>query len=79
MRKSYLDVKESAKFSEKSLRRNLNDIPILSTGGYNDTILKMIANQFNTEIVKCREYLRFIITAIDYMNKWTNDCFFTFD
>lgn len=53
-------------------------MPILSTGGYNDTFLKFIANCFNTKIVKCREYMRFVTTAIDYLNKWTNDCFFSY-
>lgn len=44
-------------------------MPILSTGGYNDTFLKFVANIFNTRIVKCREYMRFVIKAIDFLNK----------
>ena len=54
-------------------------IPILSTGGYSDVFLKFIANCFNTRIVKCREFMIFVVTALDYLNKWTNDCFFTLD
>ena len=46
----------------------------------NNEFLKFIANVFNSKIVKCREqHLRFLISAIDYLNKWTNDCFFCFD
>ena len=54
-------------------------MPILSTGGYNDFFLNFIANSFNTKIVKCREFMKFVITAMDYLNKSTNDCFFTLD
>ena len=54
-------------------------MPILSTGVYNDTFLKFISTCFNTKIVKCREYMRFVITAIDYLNSTTNDCFFSLD
>lgn len=50
--------------------------PILSTGGYNDTFLRTIANVFQNKILKCRETLRFVIKAIDYTNRTTNDCFF---
>ena len=42
--------------------------PILSTGGYHDTFLKFIGNVFNSKIVKCHEYLKFVTTAIDYLN-----------
>jgi len=47
----------------------MNLMPILSTGGYNDTFLKFVANIFNTRIVKCREYMRFVIKAIDFLNR----------
>lgn len=52
-------------------------MPLLSTGGYNDQCLSFISNCFNTQIVKCHEFILFLTTAIDYLNKWTNDCFFT--
>jgi len=51
-------------------------MPMLSTGGYNDSCLKFVSNCFNTRIVKCRDFQLFLITAIDYLNKWTNDCFY---
>ena len=54
-------------------------MPIFSTGGYNDTFLSFIANCFQTKIVKFREFMKFIITAMDHLNEFTNDCFFTFD
>lgn len=54
-------------------------MPILSTGGYNDRFLKFIACCFNSKIVKCREFMRFVMTAIDYLNNSANDCFFTLD
>ena len=49
---------------------------ILSTGGYNNDFLKTISNRFNTEIIKCREYLKFVVKAIDFLNKKTNDAMF---
>ena len=52
-------------------------MPILGTGGYNDDFLKFVSHVFNTQVVKCREILPFVINAIDYLNKYTNDCFFT--
>jgi type II pantothenate kinase len=52
-------------------------MPILSTGGYNDKFLTFVSNVFNTQVVKCRgDYLHFVIKALDYLNKYTNDCFF---
>ena len=51
-------------------------MPILGTGGYNDQFLKFVGHVFNTQVVKCREILPFVINAIDYLNKYTNDCFF---
>ena len=54
-------------------------MPILSTGGYNDPFLKFISTCFNSKIVKCREYLRFVIKGIDKLNEQTNDCFFILD
>lgn len=42
-------------------------------------MLKFIANCFNSRIVKMRDLTRFVILAIDYLNRWTNDCFFNLD
>ena len=50
--------------------------PILSTGGYNDIFLRFIANLFESKIFKCHETLSFIIQAIDFINRTSNDCFF---
>ena len=55
---------------------NLTIPSILSTGGYNDTFLRFVANVFSRKIYKCGETLRFVIKAIDYINRTTNDCFF---
>ena len=55
---------------------DINVPPILSTGGYNDTFLRIISNVFQKQILKCRETLKFVIKAIDYTNQTTNDCFF---
>ena len=49
---------------------------ILSTGGYNDQFLKFLSLSFRTQIVKCHEYLQFVIKAIDFLNKHTNDAMF---
>ena len=78
-KKSFIDYEADSEFCQSYITKNMNHMPILSTGGYNDKFLKFLANCFNTKIVKCREYMRFVITAIDYLNKWTNDCFFTLD
>lgn len=58
------------------MTEKLNLPAILSTGGYNDQFLKFISNVFKTKIVKCHEYLRFVIKSIDYLDTVTNDCFF---
>ena len=50
--------------------------PILSTGGYNDTFLRFVANVFHSKILKCSQTLNFVVKAIDYLNRTTNDCFF---
>ena len=51
-------------------------MPILSTGGYNDHFLRFVSHTFNTEVVKCRDFTPFVILALDFLNKYTNDCFF---
>lgn len=76
-KKTTIELKKCFEFNEKFYRQNMFQMPILSTGGYNDQCLMFIANCFNTKIVKCREFLIFLTTAIDYLNKWTNDCFFS--
>ena len=59
-RKSFVDCAEGAEFHQKSLKSYSRNMPILSTGGYNDTFLKFIANCFGTKIFKCREYMTFV-------------------
>jgi len=49
---------------------------IMSTGGYNDQFMRFVANVFKTQIVKCHEFLRFVVHSIDYIDKFTNDCFY---
>lgn len=50
---------------------------ILSTGGYNDRFLTFVSHVFNSQVVKCRgDFLHFVVRALDYLNKHTNDCFF---
>ena len=56
--------------------QNVHVPPILSTGGYNDTFLRFVAHVFDNKILKCRETLRYVISAIDFINRTTNDCFF---
>lgn len=48
----------------------------MSSGGYNDQFLRLIANVFKTKIVKCHEYVRFVVRSIDYIDRTTNDCFY---
>ena len=49
---------------------------ILSTGGYHDTFLKFIGHVFNSKIVKCHDYINFVTKSIDYLNHYTNNCFY---
>lgn len=58
------------------MKRDYQGMPILSTGGYNDNFLRFVSHLFNTEVVKCRDFIPFVTIAIDYLNKYTNDCFF---
>lgn len=57
-------------------KRDFFKSPLLSTGGYNDHFLRFVAHTFNAQIVKCRDFLSFVIHAIDYLDKFTNDAFF---
>ena len=50
--------------------------PILSTGGYNDSFLKFISASLGSQIVKCHDHLHYVICAIDFLNKHTNDAMF---
>jgi hypothetical protein len=77
MKKNILDYRVSQEFFEQAVKRDFHGMPILSTGGYNDRFLTFVSHVFNTQVVKCRgDYLNFVVKAIDYLNKHTNDCFF---
>lgn len=62
-------MEQSAELATGFIKKNLRQIPILSTGGYNDPFLKFISTCFNSKIVKCREYLKFVIKGIDKLNE----------
>ena len=38
--------------------------------------MRFIANVFKSKIIKCHEYVRFVVHSIDYIDSFTNDCFF---
>lgn len=76
IRKNIIDFRKSNEFFEDAVKRDYQGMPILSTGGYNDHFLRFVSHVFNTEVVKIRDFLPFVIRAIDYLNKYTNDCFF---
>lgn len=78
-KKNIIDYRESNDFFEYNMKRDYCGMPILSTGGYNDQILRFVSHLFNTEVIKCREFIPFVTIAIDYLNKYTNDCFFKLD
>ena len=67
---------KSADLAQEKIICDFSETPILSTGGYNNHFLKFISNIFNSQIVKCRDFMHFVINAIDYLNKSTNDCFY---
>lgn len=76
-RKNILDYRESEHLFEHAMRRSFEGMPILSTGGYNDRFLTFVSHVFQTQVVKCRgDFLHFVVKALDYLNKHTNDCFF---
>lgn len=61
-------------------RKNFFKMPVLCTGGMqHDRILSFIDNCFNAQVIKCSDYLNFVILALDYLNNTTNDCFFRLD
>ena len=49
---------------------------IPSTGGYNDFYLKFLQDSFSIEIQKTHEFFAYVVSAIDFLNRNTNDCFF---
>lgn len=73
--KSNLELKSQIKF-ENNLPLTFKVPLILSTGGYNDQFLLFLSLSFRTQIVKCHEYLHFVVKAIDYLNTNTNDAMF---
>lgn len=76
-RKQVIDLQEQNTFDWQVQQLEvMNTPPILSTGGYNDTFLRFVSSVFQAKIFKCRETLRFVVKAIDYVNRTTNDCFF---
>ena len=77
-RKQVIDLQESIHIDEQMARKlpSLSIPPILSTGGYNDKFLHFVSNVFASKILKCHNTLSFVIKAIDYINRTTNDCFF---
>ena len=68
-------MKEELKF-EKNFSIEFKLPLILSTGGYNDAYLQQVSSLLKADVLKCREYLRFVIKAIDFLNKKTNDAMF---
>lgn len=77
LKKNVLDYRKSETFYEEAVKRDFQGMPILSTGGYNDHFLTFVSHVFNTQVVKCRgDYINFVVKALDYLNKHTNDCFF---
>lgn len=76
-RKNILDYRQSEHLFEHAMRRSFEGMPILSTGGYNDRFLTFVSHVFQTQVIKCRgDFLHFVVKALDYLNKHTNDCFF---
>jgi pantothenate kinase len=77
LRKNILDFRKSEHFFEEAIKRDYSATPILSTGGYNDRFLTFVSHVFQSQVVKCRgDFLHFVVRALDYLNKHTNDCFF---
>jgi len=76
LRKEVLDFRQNEEFSDVAVVRNFHKMPILSTGGYNDHFLGFIGACFRADILKLHDHVRFIVTALDYLNRYTNDCFF---
>lgn len=78
-RKQIIEQKQQIDFEQSlAVRETLRFgiPPILSTGGYNDTFLRFVAQVFQNKILKCSSTLGFVVKAIDYINRTTNDCFF---
>ena len=80
---SYPDVNYKqlmAFLGDSKLRNKLKqlgkDINVSSTGGYNDFYLNFLQETFDIKIKKTRMFFSYVISAIDFLNKNTEDCFF---
>lgn len=57
--------------------KDLNGIQLLCTGGYNNNFLELIAYLLNVKIYKIHGHMEAILSAIDFQNEHSNDCFYT--
>ena len=48
IRKSILDYRQSEHIFEEAIKRDYMNMPVLSTGGYNDRFLTFVSHVFNT-------------------------------
>jgi hypothetical protein len=49
---------------------------VFSTGGYNDFYLQFLEDSFSIQIHKTHEFFAYVVSAIDFLNRTTPDCFF---
>lgn len=57
--------------------KDLDGLKLLCTGGYNDNFLELISHLLNVKIYKIHGYMETIISAIDFQNTHSNDCFYS--
>ena len=70
------NLKESLPIKPKLLSI-VNGLKLLCTGGYNNNFLELIAFLLNVKIYKIHRYMGKIISAIDFQNSHSNDCFYS--
>ena len=57
--------------------KDFNGLQLLWTGGYNNNFVELISHLLNVKIYRIHGYLETILSAIDFQNENSNDCFYS--
>ncbi|CAI2369317.1 unnamed protein product [Moneuplotes crassus] len=62
---------------EYKMIKDFGGLQLLCTGGYNNNFLELMSYLLNVKIYKVHKYQESLISAIDYQNTHSNDCFYS--
>ncbi len=66
--------------SDTKLRTRLKQLgknmPVSSTGGYNDFYLQFLQDSLDIQIRKTHAFFAYVVLAVDFLNAYIDDCFF---